>query len=87
MRNQEERPDTEGPSREMEQDRIGQNTSAYKAFTKSDQDCKICQEIQVKARRFRKEKDNIARWSKEGSKFTAILGNCSSRRRIDGVAR
>ena len=59
------------------QHRIGETCGAklvhHESVTKSDQDCKICQEIQVKARRLRKEKDNIARWSKEGSKFSASI--------------
>lgn len=59
------------------QHRMGETCGAklvhHESVTKSDQDCKICQEIQVKARRLRKEKDNIARWSKEGNKFSASI--------------
>ena len=59
------------------QHRMGETCGAklvhHESVTKSDQDCKLCQEIQVKARRLRKEKDNIARWNKEGNKFSASI--------------
>jgi len=41
--------------------------------TRVDEDCKICQEIIVKQRRLQKERDNIARWSREGERFAASL--------------
>lgn len=59
------------------QHRMGETCGAklvhHESVTKSDQDCKICQEIQVKVRRLRKEQDNIARWRKEGTKFSASI--------------
>lgn len=59
------------------QHRMGETCGAklvhHESVTKSGQDCKICQEIQVKVRRLRKEQDNIARWRKEGTKFSASI--------------
>jgi hypothetical protein len=59
------------------QHRMGETCGAklvhHESVTKSDQVCKICQEIQVKERRLRKELDNIHRWEKEGNKFSASI--------------
>ncbi|KAK5227342.1 hypothetical protein LTR47_006738 [Exophiala xenobiotica] len=41
--------------------------------TKVNDDCKLCQEIQVKRRRLQKENDNIARWRREGGNFRASI--------------
>ena len=45
----------------------------HESVTKGDGDCKLCQEIQIKARRLRKENDNITRWNNEGNKFSASI--------------
>lgn len=42
-------------------------------LTKVNDDCKLCQEILVKRRRLQKEKDNITRWKREGTKFRASI--------------
>lgn len=59
------------------QHRMGETCGAklvhHESVTKSDQECKICQEMQIKVRRLRKEQDNIARWKKEGTKFSASI--------------
>jgi hypothetical protein len=62
------------------QHRMGETCGAklvhHESVTKSDQECKICQEMQIKVRRLRKEQDNIARWEKEatkGTRFTASI--------------
>jgi len=59
------------------QHRMGETCGAklvhHESVTKSDQECKICQEMQIKVRRLRKEQDNIARWRKEGTKFLASI--------------
>lgn len=59
------------------QHRMGETCGAklvhHESVTKSDQVCKLCQEIQVKKRRLRKESDNIHRWEKEGNKFSASI--------------
>lgn len=36
-------------------------------------DCKLCLEIKVKQRRLQKERDNIKRWSREGSRFSGLI--------------
>ena len=59
------------------QHRMGETCGAklvhHESVTKSDQECKICQEMQIKVRRLRKEQDNVARWRKEGTKFSASI--------------
>lgn len=59
------------------QHRMGETCGAklvhHESVTKSPEDCKICQEITIKQRRLQKERDNIARWSKDGSKFAASM--------------
>jgi hypothetical protein len=57
--------------------RIGEACGAklvhHESVTKSDHVCKICQEIQVKERRLRKNQEKIARWMKEGDKFRGSI--------------
>jgi hypothetical protein len=57
--------------------RMGESCGAklvhHESVTKSDHACKICQEIQVKERRLRKNQEKIARWMKEGDKFRGSI--------------
>jgi hypothetical protein len=39
----------------------------------SDKACRICNDIEIKERKLAKEKQNIARWRKEGKKFQASM--------------
>lgn len=40
---------------------------------KIDQLCRVCKDLDIKTRKLAKEKDNIARWRKEGKKFSASI--------------
>ncbi|KAH0843567.1 hypothetical protein AYO21_10569 [Fonsecaea monophora] len=68
------------------QPRIGETCGAKLVDTenlsKSDEDCKNCQEMAVKKRRLQKEKDNLTRWRTEGDRFTASIAKAE-----DEVAR
>lgn len=41
--------------------------------TPSEEKCRICKAIDVKERKLAKERQNIARWRKEGSRFPASI--------------
>ena len=59
------------------QHRMGETCGAklvhHESVTKSPEDCRLCQEITIKQRKLQKERDNIARWSKEGNRFSASI--------------
>lgn len=59
------------------QHRMGETCGAklvhHESVTKSKDNCRLCDERMVKERRLQKEKDNIARWSREGNKFSASI--------------
>lgn len=59
------------------QPRIGEVCGAKLVDTENviriGEECKLCQEIGVKERRLRREEANIARWSKEGARFTGLI--------------
>jgi len=59
------------------QHRMGETCGAklvhHESVTKTNEDCRLCQEIKVKQRRLQKELDNISRWSKEGNRFSASI--------------
>lgn len=42
-------------------------------LTHSNEKCRVCKDIEIKQRKLDKEKQNIARWSKEGKKFLASI--------------
>jgi len=41
--------------------------------TNAGEECRLCQEISVKQRRLEKEKENINRWSREGTRFSSLI--------------
>lgn len=43
------------------------------SVTRTNEDCKLCQEIVVKQRKLQRERDNVERWKKEGTKFAASI--------------
>ena len=51
------------------QPRMGETCGAKLADTENlqrrDQDCRICEDIQTKTRRYKKELDNVARWKSD----------------------
>lgn len=42
--------------------------------------CKICQDIQVKRRRIKKEEENLARWRREPQRFKASIEKAEAER-------
>ena len=59
------------------QHRMGESCGVklvHDAFvTHSADKCRVCKDIEIKQRKLDKEKQNIARWSKEGKKFLASI--------------
>ncbi|KIY00415.1 uncharacterized protein Z520_04100 [Fonsecaea multimorphosa CBS 102226] len=59
------------------QPRIGETCGAKLVDTdnlsRTNEDCKNCQEKAVKERRLQKEKDNLRRWRSEGDRFAASI--------------
>jgi len=45
----------------------------HESLVNVNEDCRTCQEIAVKRRRLQKERDNIARWEREGNRFRASI--------------
>jgi flagellar motility protein MotE (MotC chaperone) len=43
----------------------GTKLTDHESMTWIDEDCRICQDIQTKARRLRKERENITRWKND----------------------
>lgn len=42
-------------------------------LTHVNEKCRVCKDIEIKQRKLDKERQNIARWSKEGKKFLASI--------------
>ena len=59
------------------QHRIGETCGAKLVHEESVErpsgPCRKCEEIETKKRRWRKENENVQRWSREGDKFKALI--------------
>lgn len=59
------------------QPRIGETCGAKlvdtENVTRIGDECRLCQEIKVKQRRLQRERDNIKRWSREGTRFQSLI--------------
>ena len=51
----------------------GAKLSHDQCMSRSNEYCKICQDILVKKRRIKKEEENLARWKREPGKFRASI--------------
>ena len=56
----------------------GAKLSLDQCMSRSDSFCKTCQDILVKERRIKKEKENLARWKREPDKFRASIEKSES---------
>ncbi|OQU97719.1 hypothetical protein CLAIMM_03609 [Cladophialophora immunda] len=66
------------------QPRIGETCGARLVDTdnlsRTNEDCKHCQEKAVKERRLQKERDNLRRWRSEGDRFAASIAKAEDER-------